>query len=70
MMRNNGPCRSDCPDRCAEPNCHMTCEPYLEFIASEKERRTKIIKSKAAEAGARGFRVQQAEARRRRRNGR
>lgn len=28
----DAPCR-DCPDRVVEPNCHMTCEKYLEFQA-------------------------------------
>lgn len=23
------PCRRDCPDRCAVPNCHTNCEKYL-----------------------------------------
>lgn len=26
-------CCKDCPDRTVEPNCHMTCEAYLESKA-------------------------------------
>lgn len=36
MRTLNSPCvdpitKEDCPDRCAEPNCHMTCEKYIAF---------------------------------------
>lgn len=30
MRRPESPCL-DCPDRCPDPNCHTTCEKYLEF---------------------------------------
>lgn len=26
-----GPCTRDCVNRCVEPNCHMTCEAYLNW---------------------------------------
>lgn len=32
----DAPCKN-CPDRCVEPNCHMTCEKYLEFQAFRQE---------------------------------
>lgn len=25
------PCTRECPDRSAQPNCHMTCGKYLAF---------------------------------------
>ena len=30
-MRQKSPCTRDCPDRCPDPNCHMTCEKYLKY---------------------------------------
>ena len=34
-----GPCTRDCADRCAEPNCHMTCEAYLNWAESIRIKR-------------------------------
>lgn len=41
----SAPCRN-CPDRCIEPNCHITCEKYKEFLTEakviqEKEKRAR-----------------------------
>ena len=33
-MANNAPCKG-CKDRTVEPNCHMTCDKYLEFVAGK-----------------------------------
>ena len=29
--RYDFPCTPDCPERCADPNCHDTCERYLKI---------------------------------------
>lgn len=29
------PCK-DCPDRCANPNCHAKCERYNDFLRKHK----------------------------------
>ena len=29
------PCKN-CPDRIPEPNCHITCEKYKEFLTEAK----------------------------------
>lgn len=44
MTNPNPPCndpitREPCPDRCAEPNCHTTCEKYIAFEKKCKELR-------------------------------
>ena len=28
---STSPCSRDCKNRCVEPNCHMTCEAYLNW---------------------------------------
>lgn len=33
------PCTRDCADRCIEPNCHMTCEAYLNWAESIRIKR-------------------------------
>lgn len=33
------PCTRDCADRCVEPNCHMTCEAYLNWAESIRIKR-------------------------------
>lgn len=33
------PCTRDCADRCVEPNCHMTCEAYLNWAESIRVKR-------------------------------
>ena len=38
-MKNYVPCPPDCPNRCANPNCHSTCATYLNWkkeYAAEK----------------------------------
>ncbi len=30
------PCKN-CPDRCVEPNCHMSCPKYIEFQAFRQQ---------------------------------
>ena len=30
-------CTKDCPDRCADPNCHTYCQRYLEQRAELNE---------------------------------
>lgn len=30
-------CKPECPSRCPEPNCHMTCREYLEAIETYEE---------------------------------
>ena len=32
-------CPANCPDRRAEPNCHMTCEKYRDMVAEQKKLR-------------------------------
>ena len=27
------PCKRDCPKRCVEPNCHDTCNEYIQWAA-------------------------------------
>ena len=38
------PCKGDCPDRRADPNCHATCGRYLEWDRMNREngRRQKL----------------------------
>lgn len=31
------PCAKDCPERTAEPNCHVECEKYKAFAESRRE---------------------------------
>lgn len=68
MIRHpESPCL-DCPDRCADPNCHMTCEKYIEFdkecerirqeryrIAEENRVQEEIIKRRIGLANNGGF---------------
>lgn len=35
------PCTRDCPDRSITPNCHGTCERYLEYNAERERIRAK-----------------------------
>ena len=37
-MEDKSPCKG-CTERCAEPNCHTTCEKYLSFEEAHKARR-------------------------------
>ncbi len=49
-----GPCTRECADRCIEPNCHMTCEAYLNWAESIRVKReaatedAKIVNAKRA----------------------
>lgn len=46
-----GPCTRDCKDRCIEPNCHMTCKPYLDWqekIRVQREAATEDAKDSMA----------------------
>lgn len=38
----DNPCKPDCPDRCADPNCHMTCEKHLKWKQEVEEDKKKI----------------------------
>lgn len=38
-----GPCTRDCENRCVEPNCHMTCEAYLNWRKSVDRQREAAI---------------------------
>lgn len=37
----------DCPDRCAEPNCHTTCEVYAAYVAENERRKEAAYKENA-----------------------
>ena len=39
------PC-NNCKDRVSEPNCHATCEKYLQFAKQRKEELKEIQKNK------------------------
>lgn len=41
------PCHN-CPDRCASPNCHITCKKYAEIVARSKERAEMKEKERAS----------------------
>ena len=54
---NTSPCYKDgikCQNRCAEPNCHMTCAEYLAWEKAKREadaaRREKIERENAVVA--------------------
>ena len=38
-MRERRGCPANCPDRSAEPNCHMTCEKYLSMVEEQEKLR-------------------------------
>lgn len=42
MMDN--PCYG-CPDRCPDPNCHITCAAYKDWQAQHVERKAQIRKA-------------------------
>lgn len=44
----NSPCK-DCKDRTVEPNCHTTCEKYLEAKALHDEKKQRIYDAKMKE---------------------
>lgn len=41
----NGPCYG-CPDRCPEPNCHMTCDKYLAYQMAKGREHEKMMRAK------------------------
>ena len=41
------PCKG-CKDRCVEPNCHMTCQKYLDFVKCANKIRQKEVEVKRA----------------------
>lgn len=43
MGTKETPCKRDCPNRCAVPNCHGTCEKYLTWKKQLEEVRKKEI---------------------------
>lgn len=47
MRRPESPCLNCTTEtgRCAEPNCHMTCEKFLEFDMQNKRLRNEKIKT-------------------------
>lgn len=49
MVRLIAPCKG-CPDRVAEPNCHITCERYLTYVRLNKEMKDEIHKQKEIDA--------------------
>ena len=55
MTRAQGPCTKDCPNRCAEPNCHMTCEAYLAYQTARRAELDAIQTKKQADRIAKDF---------------
>lgn len=53
------PCTRNCPDRSVEPNCHMTCEAYLEFKRKVAEEKTRETAGRSKEADARRYQMEQ-----------
>lgn len=43
MAYMDGPCKG-CEDRCIEPNCHTTCQKYLDFL-----NRLKVVNQKESD---------------------
>ena len=56
-MRARVPCAKDCPDRSADPNCHMTCEAYLRYQAEREAELAVISAAKEANRIATDFAV-------------
>lgn len=46
-----------CPNRCAEPNCHMTCEAYLEWEKEKEEWKQKTARERSMEYEYMQFKV-------------
>lgn len=51
-------CTKDCPDRCADPNCHGYCKRYLEQRAELNEANTARQEKSQLESGITGTLVQ------------
>lgn len=45
MKQPTSPCLG-CPDRCPEPNCHITCERYNHFLQLNNEYKDEVLKEK------------------------
>ena len=45
---DNLPCKPDCPDRSANPNCHGYCEKYLKWLDEQKEKKEALKSYKIA----------------------
>ena len=41
LSKAEPPCKKDCKDRCAVPNCHITCKKYLKFKEELEELKKK-----------------------------
>lgn len=37
------PCKPNCPDRCATPNCHATCQRYILWRKDLDNEKQKIL---------------------------
>ena len=46
-MKERKGCPPDCPDRCPEPNCHMTCPRYAEFLEQMAKNKEDEAKKRA-----------------------
>jgi len=57
-------CCKDCQDGTVEPNCHDTCERYLEERAQLHRIRNKRIREKSADAYIRAHRAHKGRPRR------
>lgn len=55
---STSPCTRDCKNRCVEPNCHMTCEAYLNW-RKNVDRQREAVTEYRANVGAKKNRVQQ-----------
>lgn len=51
---SNGPCRG-CPDRCPEPNCHLTCEKFIEWQKKIEEKKSVIVKKRKEQKVYNGY---------------
>lgn len=65
------PCRG-CPDRVPDPNCHTTCERYLEYRAVMEERyKERALKVQVADVRSESYhRIQREQIMRRKKGGR
>lgn len=41
-LDKDNPCKPDCPDRCVNLNCHMTCSKYVGWRKHIEEEKQKI----------------------------
>lgn len=40
--KNSIPCGPHCPERCADPNCHATCQKYINWCKNKKNNKQQI----------------------------